>query len=158
MQYLKECQLFQGISEEHVKLLVPYPNVITLERNDYIFREGETGAFIYSVGTGRVAMEMKIRLQAGGSEELATLDTLGPTEAFGLWGLVPPFVCVYSARALLRSTLLRMDANALREAMTVHPELGYLIMTRTAEGLMRRLGRVRDLLAYQMALRKWSTI
>lgn len=115
------------------------------ERDQVIFREGETANRFYLIEAGKVALE-----SSPGSGKLVTIDVIGDAELLGWSWLFPPYVWHFSARAVEPTTAIFFYGTVLRDYCEKDPALGYELFKRMSEVMTRRLqsARTRLLKAY----------
>jgi CRP-like cAMP-binding protein len=126
---------FQQMSQEHFERLLEITSLIEVEAKQELFREGDSEDFLYVVIRGRVAIEMSVP-----SRGRVRIYTAEPMDEVG-WSSVVPVVRrrTASARAVLPSTLLKIDAVKLRQLGEEDCGLGYLIMRRMSNVIAGRL-------------------
>jgi CRP-like cAMP-binding protein len=126
---------FQQLSEYHLGLLKQISHVVEVPKGKDLFKEGDKEDYLYIVVNGRIAIEI-FALERG----RLTIYTAEPMEMVG-WSSVTPVVRqrTASARAVLDSRLIAMDAQALRQICETECALGCIIMRRIANVIAARL-------------------
>lgn len=134
-----------GVSVHHIRLLADCAMQTKFERDQVIFREGETANRFYLIEAGKVALE-----SSANSGEPVTIDVIGDGELLGWSWLFPPYVWHFSARAVEPTTAIFFYGTVLREYCEKDPALGYELFKRMSEVMTRRLqaARTRLLKAY----------
>lgn len=134
-----------GMSAHHIRLLADCAMRTDFERDQVIFREGETANRFYLIEAGKVALE-----SSAGSEKPVTIDVIGDADLLGWSWLFPPYVWHFSARAVESTTALFFYGTVLRDYCEKDPALGYELFKRMSEVMTRRLqcARTRLLKAY----------
>lgn len=148
-QFLRGSHLFQGVSDEQLRLFLPISQQKTVEKGTHIFKEGEPAGFLYIVGKGRVAVEMRLERPDGSVTHLTTVASAGPGEAFGWPAIVEPHILALSAHAIERSSMVLIEGERLRELLDEHRDVGYLVMANVAKLLAQRLSQTREAFVYE---------
>ena len=128
---------FQGLSEEHRALLTGCASNVVFGAGEYIFREDEAADRFFVIRQGRVGLE--IAAPAGP----VTIETLEGGEVLGWSWLFPPYKSHFDARALTQVRALSLDGACLRRKCDADAQLGYGLMRRFAEIVVRRLESTR---------------
>jgi len=105
---------------------------------EHIFREGDPANRFYLIESGEVCIE-----SARSEGPAVTIETLGHGEAMGWSWLFPPFYWHFDARAVTRVKAIFFYGTRLRELADEDHELGYLLLHRMAEVMIRRLQATR---------------
>lgn len=127
-----------GVSAHHVRLLADCAMQTKFERDQVIFREGETANRFYLIEAGKVALE-----SSANSGKPVTIDVIGDAELLGWSWLFPPYVWHFSARAVEPTTAIFFYGTVLREYCEKDPALGYELFKRMSEVMTRRLQSAR---------------
>lgn len=132
---LQSVPLFQQMSEAHFNKILQISTLVDVDAKQELFREGDPEEFLYVVVQGRVAIEMFIP-----SRGRIRIHTAEPMDEVG-WSSVTPVVRrrTASARAVLPSTLIKIDAVKLRQFSEDDCSLGYIIMRRICNVIASRL-------------------
>ncbi len=127
-----------GVSAHHIRLLADCAMQTKFERDQVIFREGETANRFYLIEAGKVALE-----SSANSGKPVTIDVIGDGELLGWSWLFPPYVWHFSARAVEPTTAIFFYGTVLREYCEKDPALGYELFKRMSEVMTRRLQSAR---------------
>jgi CRP-like cAMP-binding protein len=138
LEILKGQTFFQGLGEQHVRLLTAGASLRTFRADETLFREHEEATAFYLVRSGRVALESRLP-----GRRAETFMTLGPGEVLGWSWLMPPYRWHYSARALEETHTVHFDAPVLHDCMDRDPVLGYALYQRFAALIVQRLQAAR---------------
>ncbi len=132
---LRKIPWFQELNDEHIRKVAEVSRVCSVRAGESIFREGDKQESVYVVLQGRVALEMFVPHH--GKVRFYTAETW---EIFG-WSSVTPNVRQRTAGAVavVDTTLLVADADALYRACDEDHDLGYLVMRRLANVVAARL-------------------
>ncbi|HEV2097143.1 MAG TPA: cyclic nucleotide-binding domain-containing protein [Chthoniobacterales bacterium] len=137
-----------GLNEHHVRLLADCSVRVHFERDQTLFREGETANRFYLIERGEVVLE-----SASGGDEQIVIDTVGDGDLLGWSWLFPPYTWHFTARATKPTTAIFFYGTILREYCEKDHTLGYELLKRMSEVMTRRLqlARARLLKTYAAA-------
>jgi len=126
---------FQQLSRDHLDLLAGFSHLVEVPQGKDLFKEGEAEDYLYVVINGRISIE----IFAPGRGRLS-IYTAEPLDVVG-WSSVTPVVRqrTASARAVLDSRLIAMDAVSLRRLCEGDCALGCIVMRRIANVVAQRL-------------------
>ena len=124
---LREHPFLQGMSEQHIQLLVGCASNVVFKAGEFIFREGEQADNFYFIRHGRVLVETYIPQRGP-----VIIRSREEGEIFGWSWLVPPYRWHFDARAVEVTRAITLDGKCLREKCEKDHDLGYEIMKRFA--------------------------
>ncbi len=126
---------FEQLPQDYLDLLADFSDLVEVPQGQDLFKEGDKEDFLYVVVNGRISIE----IYAPGRGRLS-IYTAEPMELVG-WSSVTPVVRqrTASARAVLDSRLIAMDAQALRNLCESDCGLGCVVMRRIANTVAQRL-------------------
>lgn len=132
---LQAIPWFQELAPDHFEKLIGISHLCLWEADQVLFREGEDEDYMFVVVEGRVAIEMTV--PGRGKVRVFTAE---PMDIVG-WSSVTPVVRqrTASARAVLPSRLVCMNAKKLRALCDSDHDLGYVVMRRLANVVASRL-------------------
>lgn len=131
---IDRVQIFRGLSGDELMPLLEAAEKCTFEGGDTIVREGSTGAWLYVIIDGRVAVQKS----AGGPP--TELAKLGAGDSFGEMSLVDQELRSASVIAEAPCVLLRLSDAACQK----HPTGSAKIYRNIAQVLSRRLREMDD--------------
>lgn len=134
LESLQPMEFTLNLDLRHLVKLASMATEVTFEEGEDIFREGDTGKMIYLVQEGRVALYIHVP-----GRGRVTILTIEPGRLLGWSSLFPPHHKTASARAMVPTRALAIDAAQLWETCRTDHELGYNIMCRVAEAITSRL-------------------
>lgn len=134
LEALQPMEFTRGLEPRHLVKLASIATEMTFEEGESIFREGDTGEIIYLVQEGSVALYIHIP-----GRGRVTILTIEPGRLLGWSSLFPPHHKTASARAVMPTRVLAIDAKQLWKVCQTDYELGYIIMCRVAEAITKRL-------------------
>lgn len=135
---LESMEFVRGLAPRHLARLASLAREEALDQGRRLFREGDSGEDVYLVQEGRVALEIDIP-----GRRTAVLLTVGPGELLGWSSMFPGKRRTASARAVMPTRVIVINARALWQACEEDHDLGYALMTRVAEVIARRLEATR---------------
>ena len=112
--------------------------LVHFETGQTIFREGDPANRFYLLLSG--AVELRARVTGGG---VTLVCTLGAGDVLGWSWLFPPYQWHFDAVAQESTQAVFFYGTWLRQLAEEHHELGYELMRRMAEVLIRRLQAAR---------------
>ena len=130
--YLKQGDIFWGVSEECLKKIYDISRKNTYEPGQVLFEEGTPADRFYSLVKGRV----RLSIQRGG-QAVYTVSRAG--EAFGWSSLIDRGSYSATAEIIEDSILTEIDKIGLRKILHEYPEDGFIIFKRLARTLGERL-------------------
>ena len=132
---LQTVPWFQSLSEEHFQRVSSISKIVTMEKDELLFRQGDPQEFLYIVIEGRVAVELY-----SPERGYMRVFTVEPLDVVG-WSSATPVVRqrTASARAVYDSRLVALDSQALIALCQEDYELGYIVMHRLANVAAGRL-------------------
>jgi CRP/FNR family cyclic AMP-dependent transcriptional regulator len=107
--------------------------------DELLFRQGDRADHFYLVKSGLIAVE----LYAPGRDPIV-VEQVYDGDVVGWSWLVAPYRWSFDARAVEPSSLIDIDALALRERFPADPILGYEVMRRFIPVMARRLSSARE--------------
>ena len=111
---------------------------VHFEEGETILGEGELANRFYLIESGSVAIESEVM-----ARPKALIQTLGAGEVLGWSWLFPPYFWHFDARALEPVEAVFLYGTPLREECESDHELGYELMKRLAEVMVKRLQSTR---------------
>ncbi len=140
---LRSSELFEGLETNQLEKVAPLCRGFSYKQGELIFREGDKAEELYLLTSGRVCLEMELRLLPDRPAIPTCLEVVSKGDCFGWSALVEPYTYTLSARCLSNCTVLAIKGEILRKAMAEDPVLGYKIMTKLSEVIALRLAHTR---------------
>jgi CRP/FNR family transcriptional regulator, cyclic AMP receptor protein len=135
---LRHLAFTRGFASEQLDRLAELSAPVQWEPDAVIFREGEVGKALYLVEEGRVAIELLLP-----GRGRTTILTVGRGQVFGWSSVFYERPKTTSARAVVATTALALDAPRLRGLCDADPQLGYVVTGRLLETVSERLKATR---------------
>jgi CRP/FNR family transcriptional regulator, cyclic AMP receptor protein len=140
--------LFKGLSEQQLEVLVGDAMLAEFKADEMIFHEGGMANRFYLLLSGKVALESPSDERDDERKPLL-IETIGAGSVLGWSWLFPPYYWHFDARAVTPVKAIFFYGTRLREQCENDHELGYELMKRTAEVVVRRLQATRRRLLEQ---------
>lgn len=137
-EILAEHRFFAGFTPEQHTILSGCARNHRFDAGHYLFHEGDPANEFFLIRHGRVALE----IVAPGQKPIV-FSTLGAGEVVGASWLVPPYKCMFDARAIELTRAIGLDAKCLRGKCDGDPVLGYAMMKRFLPVIVKRLDATR---------------
>jgi len=128
------CALFDGLPTRLLELITGCGRFERFPADFMVFREGQPADRFYVLREGSVALEV-----ASPERGPIVIQTLGPGEAVGWSWLFPPYRWHLDAVTRGAVAAIGFDGSCLRAKCDADHELGYELMGRFAELMLRRL-------------------
>ena len=138
---LAEVTFFRGIGPERLKQIARYSKRCHFEANATIFRQGDMANCFYVVRSGRV------RIECGSGAGAVPVEEIGPGEPVGFSWFYDPGIVHFSATAIGPVEAIFFYGTLLREECDIDHELGYELMRRTGQMMMKRIEALSSLVA-----------
>jgi CRP-like cAMP-binding protein len=130
-----EATAFDGLSAASLDRLVAIGRTMTFGVGAMVLHEGRETPFLGLVETGRVAL----RLRAPEQGHPLSIKTIEPGELLGWSALVPPYRATVDAIATEPTTLLAIDAAALRSEVARNSGLALELLPTLLRTVSERL-------------------
>jgi CRP/FNR family cyclic AMP-dependent transcriptional regulator len=131
-----------GLSDCHLKVLADCTSRTHFDKGQAIFYQGETANRFYLIESGRVALEAIAK--SGGRP--VVIDTIGDGGLLGWSWLFEPYEWQFTARAISETNALFFYGTVLRERCETDPSLGFELLKRMSQVMLKRLQSARTLL------------
>lgn len=135
---LAKHPFFQNLEPRHLQLLVGCASNVRFEADRMICREGKAADHFYLLRRGKVAIEIYAPPRGA-----LTIETVGEGEIVGWSWLIPPHRWHFGVRAVEPVVALQLDGKCLREKMEQDHDLGYALLKRFADVMVKRLEATR---------------
>jgi CRP/FNR family transcriptional regulator, cyclic AMP receptor protein len=131
---LREVPLFEGLSAEQIETIAGCGTNVQFGEGDLLFKDRDPAEYFYVLRHGTVALETFVPTRGA-----VVIETIDAGEVVGWSWLFAPYRWHFDARAgsLVRAT--SFDGVCLRAKCESDPKLGYELMSRFAQVMIRRL-------------------
>jgi CRP-like cAMP-binding protein len=138
LETLRNTRFLQNVDDEHLAQLAEVASLRHVPANAVVFREGQHDPNVYIVVSGEVALELRVPGQPA-----KRLHTVGKGELLGWSPVLEQVQMTATARALVDTQVIALDAAQILALCGHNPEFGYEFMRRTALALAKRLAATR---------------
>lgn len=138
LEQLTELPFLKGLSAPQLETLASDAMEVSFDAGEMIFREDDPANRFYLILSGSVELESD-----GKEFEQVPIQIVGAGEVLGWSWLFPPYYWHFSARTLEPTKAVFFYAAHLREQCEADHDLGYEIMRRVAETVIKRLQATR---------------
>lgn len=145
---LRSHPIFGGLSDAQLKAIAMISDLVEVSPNHIIIEENQPGANLYWLLSGSVELFFRVEdYTHPNNRQDFTSGWIDPGDFFGLSALVEPHCYTSSARTTTASSLVQIDAVALRQLCSQDAALGYELYKRVAVITLERLKSTRVQLA-----------
>jgi len=137
---LRGCKLFAGLPVADVEKVVAFTVPKSLEKGEYLFREGEPSSGFYIVQSGAVNVH---RVNALGEEQVIHVFRAG--DSFAEATLAAPKGCHADARAIEPTHVLLVQKDGILDLLKRQPELAMRMLGSMSNHLRVLVGQMEDL-------------
>jgi CRP/FNR family cyclic AMP-dependent transcriptional regulator len=135
---IAEHPFLKGLSPEHLKILTDCAMLSEFTEDQLIFSEGDPANRFYLILDGEIALESHVQ-----NSGTVPIETIGAGDVLGWSWLFPSYHWHFDARALKDTKAIFFYGTRLREQCEQDHDLGYELMKRTAEVVIKRLQSTR---------------
>lgn len=145
---LRSCQLFTGLPVPDLQNIANVTVIKPLEKNEYLFHEGDPARGFYIVQKGAVNVH---RVTAGGKEQVIHVFRAG--DSFAEVALASSTGYPADARALVTTQVLLVQKEGILELLKRQPELALRMLGSMSSHLRVLVGQIEDLTAKDVETR-----
>jgi len=124
---------FEGLGSDQIEILANSAQDQIIEKNYYIFKEGEEINNLFLVLEGQACILLML------PKKDVIITTFESGDVFGWSALVPPKTATSSAKALTTCRIITFNGKVLREYFEKDYKFGYIMMQRIAHIIRTRL-------------------
>ncbi len=135
---LAQHQFFKGLQEEYLKLIVGCASNVRFDTGKMILREGEEANNFFLIREGKVSLQLMTPNRGP-----VTIETLGDGDILGWSWLIPPYTWHFNAKAIETTRMIALDGKCLRGKCENDHHLGYELMKRFSEIIIKRIDSTR---------------
>ncbi len=144
---LANFELFNGVPENVVDEVAKYCEDVFVQKDGYVFREGETADKLHLLVKGSIALRVNLTSRP---DSVTVSIVSRPNQTLGWSGVVSPNHYTASAFCEEDSHLIAIPADKFMQVMEAHPEAGFKVMLRITEIISDRLRNSRQALLKTM--------
>jgi len=149
-EIIKNSELFWNLTDDQVDKLAPLAVEQAFAAGQRIFTEGEPLNKFYIVASGKVSLEMEIRIGSR-SKRQAVTDVIG-TNGFLGWSTFLNLPASMSGTAVENCQLLAFDGEQVRKLCRDDTEIGYKVLQELVRLVSNRLSNARRTLAHVLSV------
>lgn len=139
LETLNRLPLFEGVSPAGLNQIKALVQLVTLQEEERLFKEGSAAEKMYVLLEGKVRVQVKSDYDPG-SITISVLDRFG--QVVGWSGLIGPNDYTAAAVGEANSKLLAIDGNGLRSLLDTDPAMAAIIYRHVAEVISNRLRNI----------------
>jgi len=140
MDILSSCYLFKGLSPLQIENLARISNETSIEKDAWLFHEGDAANCLYLLADGSVDLLATIENDV----ELPTARLRTSGDCFGTGALVEPFQYSLSARCAEAADVLTISRDDLAQTLEKDSKFGKIVMGNLAGHYLERLREARQ--------------
>ena len=128
---LKNSQVFAGVNDAHIKLIMANGTKQKFQKNDLIIREGQKVRCLYLVVGGQLEVRLDEQLAKGGVKRFSEikLNTLEQGDCFGEYSLIDQQLVSANIKAIESGTLFRISCFDFEEIIAANDLLAILVFS-----------------------------
>lgn len=135
---LAEHPFLKGLSPHQCRVLTDCARHTTFEPGELLLREGDPANRFYLILRGKVSVESYFS-----DRGTTPIQTLADGDVLGWSWLFPPYFWHFNARAVELTEAVFLHGTPLRDECEADHDLGYELVKRMAEVMMKRLQATR---------------
>ena len=139
IQILSSVKLFQGFTQEQLRLLAFGAETTVLQADHKLYREDDVADSAYIVVSGLIALYREL----GG--ERVPIGTAGPGTMLSELALIADTNRLTSASAAVDSEVIRLSRKMFRRILEEYPEIAVLLHERILEEFQQMIARIEQL-------------
>jgi CRP-like cAMP-binding protein len=137
---LRNCQLFTGLAPEDIQSIAEFSTVKSLDKEEYLFREGDTAHGFYVVQKGAINVH---RVSATGKEQVIHVFRAG--DSFAEVAVATEKGYPADARAVESSQVLLVQKAGFLDLLRRRPDLALRMLAAMSSHLRVLVGQLDDL-------------
>ena len=135
---IADVPAFAGLKPAQLELIAGCATNVRAAAGEYLFREGDQADAFHAIRHGSVALELHVP-----ARDAVTIDTLHDGDLLGFSWLFSPHRWEFDGRVRADTALISFDGACLRGKCEADHELGYELMQRFAQVIIKRLQATR---------------
>ena len=136
---IAEHPFLRGLNPHQIRLLIDCAMFVRFKPDELIFREGDPANRFYLILEGKVSLESHRREQGS-----LPIETVQEGEVLGWSWLFAPYYWHFDARAVEETQAVFFYGTPLRDECEADHDLGYELVKRMAEVMLKRLNATRQ--------------
>lgn len=147
-EQLAGLDFFRGVSTDHMREIARYSKRRHFPAGEVLFQQGDVANCFYVVNSGRVLIEFS------SSGEAVPVQEIRRGEPVGFSWFFKPENLHFTARAIEPVEAVFFYGTLLKEDCEIDHQLGYELMRRTSEVMLKRLEALAAVLSKVLAARR----
>ncbi len=135
---IRRHSFFRDISDKDINNIAAFSKEVTFNKDELIFKEGDLADSLYIITYGKVSLELSTAHRGR-----VIIQTIDEDDILGVSWISSPYRWQFDARALTLIRAIKIDANNLRRLCEEDNALGYRLMKRLIEVVIKRMQAVR---------------
>jgi CRP-like cAMP-binding protein len=135
---IRRHSFFRDINDKDISNIAVFSKEVTFSKDELIFKEGDLADSLYIITYGKVSLELSTAHRGR-----VIIQTIDEDDILGVSWVSSPYRWQFDARALTLIRAIKMDANNLRRLCEEDNALGYRLMKRLIEVVIKRMQAVR---------------
>lgn len=131
---IRELPFFHGLTDAQLKAIEGCAKNVHFPAGKTIFVEGDNANTFYFIQEGSISIELTMP-----DHPRSPVQTVGAGDILGWSWVAPPYHWHFNGRALKATKAIEFDARCLRTKLEKDHELGYELLRRFAEVIVKRL-------------------
>ena len=123
VDFLITMLLFDSLSSNELDIVSKHMNVVTIDQDEVIFREGDKGDYVCFVVEGSVEV-----LKQTGESKSVVLNRVQKNSTIGEMALIDEYSRSATVRAVTQSTLVTLSRTSFDRIIEDHPRIGIKIL------------------------------
>ncbi len=145
VDFLITMLLFDSLSSNELDIVSKHMNVVTIDQDEVIFREGDKGDYVCFVVEGSVEV-----LKQTGESKSVVLNRLQKNSTIGEMALIDEYSRSATVRVVTQSTLVTLSRTSFDRIIEDHPRIGIKILKGISRLLSLNLRKTSSRLADYM--------
>ena len=150
-EILKQSDLFEGLSDDELDKLLPLCREEVYEARTILFSEGEPCHTMYIVGSGKVALELKLQISRA-TEESATTQVVTKNGCLCCSGLIDPFILTATGRTLEKTEVIALGMAELKGLLAEDISIGFKTMNNLGKVISSRFEYTRKTMGHILSV------
>lgn len=136
---LEGCDFFRGLEKSHLQEIAGLGRLEEYEPGQYIYRQGESGEYLYVIVEGHVHLERSLDL--GPRKGCVVIAMLGKCKVFGCWStlLGIPHKYMSSSSCHKPTKAIAVKGSELRALMLRNLNMGFTVLENLCLTLRERI-------------------
>jgi CRP-like cAMP-binding protein len=151
--WLKNVDLFSGLDETQLSVILSYSSVESFPEGKTIFNQGDEAYGLYILTEGRVTLTVK----TGDKTDLLTSTIDKEGTLFGMPSLIEPFRYNVTATCLKTSKVVKIETPLVRKKMEEDLKMGVEILKKLSSIYFNRLNEMREGISKLLKVSKFKT-